>query len=269
MKNNGFVKVWNILYPILIYYVVSNIVMSLAIWAFGITAENYSENYTMLQTIAAAVSLPVLYGFYRKDQMMFTVFQQRMANAREGMAKGTKVSYAVCAFLCGALAGLTLNNVIGATGLTELSEGYQNVTAQFFAGNILFEIVGIGILVPLVEELLYRGIVYARLSDWIGLMPAAVVSALIFGGLHLNLVQFIYAFLMGLFMVYLLEKLHGLYGAVLGHIGANLVTVLRTETGFLDWMNGNVAVFWAATVGMAAVCAGIILFLWKCEGKRR
>lgn len=269
MKNNGFVKVWNILYPILIYYVVSNIVMSLAIWAFGITAENYSENYTMLQTIAAAVSLPVLYGFYRKDQMMFTVFQQRMANAREGMAKGTKVSYAVCAFLCGALAGLTLNNVIGATGLTELSEGYQNVTAQFFAGNILFEIVGIGILVPLVEELLYRGIVYARLTDWIGILPAAVVAAFIFGGLHLNLVQFIYAFLMGLLLVYLLELTHHLLGAIVAHIGANLVTVLRTETEFLDWMKESAAVYWIATVVMAAVCAAIILFLWKREGGRR
>lgn len=263
MKNNGFVKVWNVIYPILIYYVISNVVMSMAVLILGITEKNYSENYTMLQTIATAVALPVLYGFYRKDQMMFTVFHQRTANERTELSKKTQVLYGVSAFLCGALAGLALNNIIGATGLMELSKGYQNVTAQFFAGGMLFEIIGLGILVPVVEELLYRGIVYARLSDWIGIPKAAVVSALIFGGLHMNLVQFVYAFLLGLLLVYLLERCHNLYGAVLAHVGANLITVLRTETGFLDWMQGSMAVSWIATAVMAVVCAGIILGMRK------
>ncbi len=142
------------------------------------------------------------------------------------------------------------------------------MTTQFFAGSMVFEIIGIGILVPLVEELLYRGIVYARLSDWFGILPAAVVSALIFGGLHLNLVQFIYAFLFGLLLVFLLERTHSLVGAVVAHIGANLVTVLRTETAFLDWMNESNGAYWGATAVMVVVCAGIVLLLWKREGKR-
>lgn len=263
MKNNAFIKVWNIIYPIFIYYVISNIVMSLAVLALGISSENYSQHYTMLQTIATAVSLPFLYGFYRKDQMMFTVFHQRTANARQEIPKSKQRLHGALALICGILAGLVLNNVIGATGLLELSRGYQSVTAQFYAGDLIFEILGVGILIPLVEELLYRGIVYARLSDWIGIPAAALVSALVFGGLHMNIVQFIYAFLMGLLLVYLLEQTHNLYGAVLGHMGANLVTVLRTETGFLDWMSKNAAVYWTATVVMTAVCAGIIWFLRK------
>ena len=64
-------------------------------------------------------------------------------------------------------------------------------------------------------------------------------------------------------MVFLLEKTSTLYGAVLGHIGANLITVLRTETGILDWMNSSTAVFWIATVVMAVVCAGISWLIWK------
>lgn len=261
MKNNDFVKVWNVIYPILVYYVLSNVVMALAIFAMGVTEETYRQNYTMLQTIATAVALPVLYGFYRRDQMMFTVFHQRIANERRELSPKRQVLYGVSAFLCGALAGLVLNNIIGATGLMELSKGYQNVTAQFFAGSMLFEIIGIGILVPIVEEILYRGIVYARLSDWIGLPGAAVISALIFGGLHMNLVQFIYAFLLGLMLVYLMERCHNLYGAVLAHVGANLITVLRTETRFLDWMQDSMTVYWISTAAMAVVCAGIILLM--------
>ena len=56
LKNNGFIKTWNILYPIFIYYVVSNVVIYLAALLLGVSRENYVERYTMLQTIATAVA---------------------------------------------------------------------------------------------------------------------------------------------------------------------------------------------------------------------
>lgn len=264
MKNNGFVKTWNVIYPIFIYYVISNVVIYLAVLMLGVTEQQYARNYMMLQTIATAVALPVLYNFYRKDKLMFTVFQQRTANELSELSRYRKILNGIITFLCGAAAGLALNNIIGATGLAELSTGYQNVTNHFYAGGVFFEILGAGILIPLVEELLYRGIVYGRLCDWIGIPAAALVSALIFGGLHMNLVQFIYAFLIGLLLVYFLEWTHNLYGAALGHIGANLLTILRVETRALDWLEGSGAVFWLGTVLMLAVCgAGVLLLRRK------
>ena len=261
LKNNIFVKAWNILYPILIYYVISNVVIYLAALILTVSEEAYTAHYTMLQTIATAVALPVLYRFYRTDQMMFTVFHQRTAGAFQELGKKRRLFHGVLCFFCGALAGVALNNIIGATGLAGLSAGYQEVTAHFWAGDVLFEILGPGILIPLVEELLYRGIVYGRLADWVGIPAAALASALIFGGLHFNIVQFIYATLMGLLLVFFLEKTHNLYGAVLGHVGANLITVLRMESGVLDWMNESEAVYWISTVLMLAVCGGLMILL--------
>ena len=261
MKTNGFIKAWGILYPIFIYYVISNVVIYLAALMLGVTQETYAQWYIVLQTIATAVALPVLYNFYRRDQLMMTVFYQRTALESREIPAGTKLFYGVLTFVCGALAGVVLNNVIGATGLAELSAGYQNVNAHFYSGDLLFEILGAGILIPLAEELLYRGIVYGRLSDWVGIPRAALVSSLIFGVLHFNIVQFVYALLLGLLLVYFLEKTHNLYGAVLGHIGANLLTVLRTETGLLDWMEQSPAVFWISTAVLAAVCAGLVFLL--------
>ncbi len=263
MKNNTPVKVWNVIYPIFIYYVVSNVVMYLAMLALGVTEDTYSYYYTLLQTIATAVALPILYRFYRRDQMFFTVFQQRTGNEYRELSGKRKLANAALTFVCGALAGVVLNNIIGATGLARVSESYQNVNAHFYGGSVFFEILGLGILIPMVEELLYRGIVYARLSDWIGIPAAAVVSALIFGGLHFNLVQFLYAFLVGLLLVFFLERTHNLYGAILGHIGANLITVLRVETGMLDWMERSSAVLWITTGVMAAVCVGMLVFMAK------
>lgn len=261
LKNNGFIKVWNILYPIFLYYVISNVVIYLAAMLLGVSRENYVEQYTMLQTIATATALPMLYRFYRADQMMFTVFHQRTANAYQELAGKRKLLNALLCFLCGALAGVALNNIIGATGLTELSAGYREVAEHFWSGSVVFEILGPGLLIPLAEELLYRGIVYGRLSDWLGIPVAAVVSAVIFGGLHFNVVQFIYAFFIGLLLVFFLEKTHNLWGAVLGHMGANLLSVLRMESGMLDWMDSSAALCWAATVGMLLVCVGLMLLL--------
>lgn len=268
MKNNGFLKVWNIIYPVFMYYALSNIVIALAVMALGVTEENYVQSYTMLQTIAMAVSIPVLFGFYRKDRQLFTVFHQRTGNEYEEVSRKEKILNGVFIFLCGALAGLVLNQVFEAVGMTEMSEGYQNITAQFFAGDMLFEILGLGVLAPVAEELLYRGVVYARLSDWMGLRMAAVSSALIFGGLHMNMVQFAYAFLMGLLLVFFLERFHNLLGAILGHIGANLITVLRVETGILDWMDQSPVFYWGGTALMAAACLLLLLYLAK-EGPFR
>lgn len=261
MKTNGFVKTWSVIYPILIYYAVSNVVIYLAGLFLGVNEDTYMQNYMLLQTIATAVALPILYNFYRRDQLMMTVFYQRTSNELAEIPKQKKILNGILTFACGALAGVALNNIIGATGLVELSLGYQNVTAHFYGGGLVFEIVGAGILIPFVEELLYRGIVYGRLSDWLGIPVAALISALIFGGLHFNLVQFIYAFFMGLLMVYFLEKTHNLYGAALGHVGANLLTVLRTETGAFHWMEKSPVVFWTVTVGMVVVCAVLVLVL--------
>ena len=265
VKNNGFVKAWGVLYPILIYYVVSNVVIYLAALILGVSQESYVEQYTMLQTIATAVALPVLYRFYRADQMMFAVFHQRTANAYRELPGKRKVRNALLCLLCGALAGVVLNNIIGATGLAQLSAGYQEVTEHFWSGSVVFEILGPGILIPLAEELLYRGIVYGRLSDWLGIPAAAAVSALVFGGLHFNIVQFIYAFLIGIFLVFFLERSHNLLGAVLGHMGANLITVLRMESGALDWMDKSAAAYWSGTIGMALVCGGLAFWLARGE----
>lgn len=265
MKNNGFLRIWGIIYPVFMYYAVSNIVIALAVMALGITEENYVQSYTMLQTIATAVAIPMLYGFYRKDKQLFTMYHQRTQNEKEEAGKENNILNGVCIFLCGALAGLVLNQVFEAAGLAGMSEGYQNVTSHFFAGDVLFEILGLGVLAPVAEELLYRGVVYARLSGFMELRMAAVSSALVFGGLHMNMVQFSYAFLMGLLLVFFLEKCHNLWGAMLGHIGANLVTVLRVETGMLDWMEKNSVLYWGATLLMAAVC---LLLVWFLSGKK-
>ena len=66
------------------------------------------------------------------------------------------------------------------------------------------------------------------------LVPAVLISAVIFGAVHFNVVQFVYAFLLGIVLALCMEKSGHMYGAVVAHMTANGIAVIRTETGFLQ-----------------------------------
>ena len=94
------------------------------------------------------------------------------------------------------------------------------------------------ILAPLVEELIYRGFVLSTLKKF-GKLYAIVISALLFGIMHANLPQAVYAFLVGLLLGYvaveysirwtiLLHVINNSLADLLYYIGQNLSDELNT-----------------------------------------
>ena len=80
------------------------------------------------------------------------------------------------ALLAGASLGMAVNNVIAMTPLIEASAGFQSANQAFFAGGVVFELLGSCLVIPLAEELLYRGVVERRLSLLCGSAPAIVLG---------------------------------------------------------------------------------------------
>ena len=116
---------------------------------------------------------------------------------------------------------------------------------------------------PLLEELLHRGVVYGRLRRRMGMWSSVILSALIFAILHFNIVQFIYAFLLGIVFALFVEKTGKLYPAVLAHILANGVAVIRTETGFLHNTVDGSAVAWISSIVHLVVGILGVILMWK------
>ena len=90
-----------------------------------------------------------------------------------------------------------------------------------FVAQILFW----GLLIPAAEELIHRGLVYPRLRSRFPLWTSVIISSLIFGVAHGNVIQSVYAFLAG-FALCLLREYGGLESAVAFHAGANLISVI-------------------------------------------
>ena len=119
-----------------------------------------------------------------------------------------------------------------ALGLSDT--GYERVAQNFYQQELLIEIAALCVLGPLAEEIVYRGFVYQRLREKGSETLAAVCSALLFGVMHFNLVQCVYAFVLGILLAHIVNRTGSLLTAAAAHMAANLVSVLWTETDWLE-----------------------------------
>lgn len=95
--------------------------------------------------------------------------------------------------------------------------------------SLVMMIFWIGIVSPVAEEMIFRWLIYLRLRDYTRVIWAAVISGVIFGIYHGNLVQAIYAGILGTVFAYILEMTGSLMSSVLLHIGANVWSLIYPE----------------------------------------
>ena len=84
-------------------------------------------------------------------------------------------------------------------------------------------------MIPICEELVFRGLMFKRMRERSGFLYAAVYSALVFGLFHGNIVQMVYGFILGMLLAYMYEKYGSVKAPIVGHMVMNLFSVLATE----------------------------------------
>ena len=211
------------------------------------------------QLLCSAATIPVTLSFYHQDKAAESVVYGE--TSRKINTEWLK-NAALVIIGAGTL-GVAVNNIIAMTSLIQASEGFQTANQAFFAGTAVYEFLGSCFLIPIAEELLFRGVVYQRLKLMLGVAPAIICSALIFGLVHANLVQFLYAAVLGCLLAFLYEKTEFFYVPVLGHIAANTVSVVREETGWLSFGYTTDAKGIGFTAVMLVVAGAVIWGFWK------
>lgn len=259
MKNTSMRNVWDVLYPVLLYLVISDCVYTLLVLALGEGAVSEM----MMQILTALISSPsVLYIYYSDRKQQKAVKEKRV---QEGIRRkpGAQALRVVLICFAAVLLSVSLNNLIALTTLKEQSEAYQRVNASFFSSNLWIELLGTSLVTPVLEEMLYRGIVYERMKRYWKTGFAVCMSAFVFGIMHFNLVQFLYAGIIGLFLALVYETEGMLLVPVLSHAAANAVAVLRTELGFLGGLTRESVFFLPISLIMLAISVIIIWYIKK------
>ncbi len=189
-------------------------ILALYVGIGGKPPAQMTGGYTLtVSLIANGLTIPALYVlFYDRSTYRAPVRLSLLWN----------VLFGCC--LC-----VSLNMLISVFRLSELFPTYTEVSEHFFVGSLWLELLTIGVISPFLEELLFRGIMYKEFRSCAGPRLAMLLSALIFGAMHMNMLQFLYASVLGLCLAWVYERYQSLWAPYLVHAAANIFSVVITE----------------------------------------
>ncbi|EOU1841776.1 CPBP family intramembrane metalloprotease [Clostridium perfringens] len=111
--------------------------------------------------------------------------------------------------------------------LSKIIPSYGDVVNQLnVASKSSLQLVIAIILIPIYEEIVFRGIIFGYLRKNFNIIVAVLVQALIFGIMHLNLVQGIYTFILGIVLALIYMYSDSILGNITVHIIFNLLGAL-------------------------------------------
>ncbi|MEF9840245.1 MAG: CPBP family intramembrane glutamic endopeptidase [Lachnospiraceae bacterium] len=222
--------------------------------------SNEMMKYTAVLTIVTALfSLPVFGWMFYRDQKKRRQFGAlKREKAKIWMYTGIIV--------LGAAACLVLNNLITLSNLAFYSEGYAKASEALYSIGFPLQLLGLGLIVPITEELLFRGLIYNRLLSLMTQKKAMLWGALIFAAYHGNLVQALYGGILGYLLVYLYEKYGSLKAPIIAHIVLNMTSLIITEYKGFTWMFKVPMRVGIITVVCASLSATMFVLIQRIEG---
>lgn len=276
-EKNPLAKLWRAVCPVLIYYGISLLVLCgmTAVfllrdrWAglpgdYVRTAQKVQE-YNLYQIlITAAAGTVLMFLLYRRDE------RRRRAGYLGGAGLEGDWNPPVVwisAIALGIVGSQMGNDLISLVRLRELFPGYDTGSQMTMEGQpVWLLLLAVGILAPVAEELVFRGMLFGRLKEWLKPEAAVLISSVIFGLYHGNVVQFVYAFLLGTLFALIYYRTGTLWTAVAGHVSANMWSLFGST--WLTSVFEDHPVWWAVKI-LAEILLAVIPAYWIFGKKRR
>lgn len=224
LKNSGKVNandniVMGLIMPLIIYYLIHNAwvigglsVMELAVNSGKMLLRNEELLFymgTFIRMSGMVIGGLSVYPYFKRQKSM-------------EMKKSLSLKEGVALVFIGAVLALGINYILVLTGLPQNNEQYQQVAEVQFALPLWLACLFYGIISPVVEEMVFRGIACGWLEKHMSPWVAVVGSALLFGAFHGNPVQILYASIMGVVLALVYQRYRNLTAPVLLHASANV-----------------------------------------------
>lgn len=226
-KSSSLKHAFSVILPILIYFFIVNFIIfffAFIIQYFSLNggetaelssffAKHSQQTSVIIQFIAMGTGAAVLIpSFLREKPVLYD--------------KETNIVSLIIIMILGICAALFFNVLFSLTGFTGSSQTYKEVADSQFSFNVVCGLLLYGILSPLTEEIVFRGIVYNRLRRYFPLGVSIFMSGILFGVYHGNIVQAAYGFLLGLIITWAYESFGSFLVPVLVHAAANMAVYI-------------------------------------------
>lgn len=180
-------------------------------------------------------------------------------------ARGDQLIAAAAGILA---ASVFLNLFLVGVGAVHADAAAADASAQAGRVSLPLGILIYGVLSPLAEETVFRGITLQRLyllchekkSGKTAFLLAAGLSSLLFGIYHGSVVQGLYAAAMGFLFCLFLALGGNLFSLIILHGGVNVMTLFLSQAGTFRRASASVM---AGAFGIAFCCGGYVLFSRK------
>lgn len=258
---NFFKKAWEMVSPLLVYGLIQYVVATAAIFFFiysqadpelvedtAYLASMAKESYDMLDNnilfisgISALAAIPVLKRMLGREWLKRPyLIQQREPKAKKYL------------FVFMAAVGMTVaaNLLINALEVFKYATDYAQTAGDMYAEPLYMQVLVIGILMPIMEELIFRGLIYERVSNFSGEASGVLLTSAIFGIYHGNLVQGVYAFCFSFLMIYAYKRTGSFLAPVGFHIVSNLICLVLNRMSPLSTMGYSVGIVLSAMIGI-------------------
>lgn len=196
---------WVDLFAVVGIFVLSSLVGSLvAVVAMRLRgAEELTPDLTLIYYIIQM--LPAI---------LYVIWLRRKAGLSVGLHFGVRRIH-LPMLLWGVVVLLASSVVLEPLLLLFPAEEYQGVTDMVGLGG--WAVLSVVVCAPLLEEILFRGLVFESCRERFGSGAAVLISALMFGIIHGVAVQIINAFVVGLIFGYIYLRTHSLLSVIILH----------------------------------------------------
>lgn len=222
---SAFRKTWDILSPAVYYYAVYNVALILLLFIMSLIldtsvgAKLQSRNGYEDMMKVVLNSLAMLFGILPLIPLLKgQLYRNKYLDAGPKVKPAAYLITIVIAFT----SSVGLNILLILTGLVGKSESYKQVAERQYGVAFGIGLFIYGVISPIVEEIVFRGLIYNRMKKYYAIWTSVIVSALLFGAWHGNMVQALYGTCMGILLAYTYERFKDFKIPCIFHAIANI-----------------------------------------------
>jgi len=195
----------------------------------GVLEENFGSFMLLTQSVGLLITISLVHNRLKKLNLPWSAiglkkFRLSQAVRYIGGFYLVMVGLALIAGLIAATFGIEPPSAsINASGKTQTVELIESM-GGFWATFVLTVI-----FAPIIEEILFRGILFPAIKYRYGIIAGILVSGVLFGLAHLNPLQILVIIPMGIYLAIMYQRTKSIYPGIILHATWNLMVLLIAQ----------------------------------------
>jgi len=237
---------------VVVYFVITYLVLiGWCVYEMKVNNVTLSEDFINGLVLSRGMEITVIADII--CLVIFGIIYLKRSKGKYSPLNMKPIDY-VYVLLLGLFAMYAAENLVSLINIEGIIGNYSDVENMLLKGGLFTQILLIGILIPIFEEVMYRGVIYGYFKEGFGLICGFVFTSLLFGVMHGNLEQGFYAFMISIVFIYGYEKFKTLLAPILMHVLNNSMTIV------LNYYMTEEPAYSRKTVFIVMVVAFICLF---------